>query len=170
MFKNLLLLISAVLMLSACGSDDCCKKDAKGGEAAPTSQNGNKFGEAFSTEGAVTYDEMLTQMGTSDSLAIKVKGKVSEVCQVKGCWMDIVSDDASKPAMKVKFKDYAFFMPKDLAGKQVVVNGYAFTEVTSVEELKHMAEDAKKSKEEIEKITAPAKELKFMASGVEILN
>jgi len=90
--------------------------------------------------------------------------------QAKGCWINIVSEDAAKPSMFVKFKDYGFFMPKDIAGKEVIMEGYAFKEVTSVDELRHYAEDEGKSKEEIAAITEPVEELKFMASGVLLLN
>jgi hypothetical protein len=71
--------------------------------------------------------------------------------------------------MFVKFKDYAFFVPKDIAGQEVLIEGVAYTEETSVEELRHYAEDAKKSAEEIAAITEPVKEKKFMASGVVLL-
>ena len=72
--------------------------------------------------------------------------------------------------MFVKFKDYGFFMPLDLSGKTVVMHGNAFVEETSVDELKHLAEDAGKSEDEIAKITAPKKEFKFLADGVVIVD
>ena len=72
--------------------------------------------------------------------------------------------------MRVTFKDYAFFMPKDLTGKRVVVEGYAYVDETPVDVLRHYAEDAGKSKEEIEKITEPKREVAYEASGVVILD
>jgi uncharacterized protein (UPF0335 family) len=60
-------------------------------------------------------------------------------------------------------------MPKDIVGKTVVLEGISKKEVTSVDELKHYAEDAKKSKEEIAKITEPKKEIKFEAKGVLVM-
>ena len=66
----------------------------------------------------------------------------------------------------VKFKDYGFFVPKDIEGEEVIVEGIAFIEETSVEDLKHFAEDAGKSKEEIESITEPSKSPGFLAHGV----
>jgi hypothetical protein len=68
--------------------------------------------------------------------------------------------------MKVKFKDYAFFVPKDIAGKEVVIKGMATTDTTTVEELRHYAEDAGKSQAEIDSITEPKIGYKFLASGV----
>lgn len=85
--------------------------------------------------------------------------------------MKIVSKkDAAKPQLFVKFKDYAYFMPKDLPGGQVVMKGKAYIEETSVDELRHYAEDDGKSPDEIAKIIEPKRELKFMADGVVVLD
>ena len=54
---------------------------------------------------------------------------------------------ADKQQSFVKFKDYAFFMPKDSKGQDVVVNGKAFVTEVSVDEQKHYAEDKGESKE-----------------------
>jgi Domain of unknown function (DUF4920) len=70
----------------------------------------------------------------------------------------------------VQFKDYGFFMPKDISGRKVVMQGYAFKALTPVDELKHYAEDEGKLKEEIEAITEPKEEIKFLASGVLLLD
>lgn len=134
-----------------------------------TSADGIHFGEVIDTTGMINYADLLAQMAVSDSVQAKVVGNVSGVCQTKGCWMNIVSDsDTSKIEMFVQFKDYGFFMPKDLAGKEVVMLGKAYREVTSVDDLKHFAEDEGLTAEEIAKITEPKTELKFMASGVMI--
>jgi hypothetical protein len=66
----------------------------------------------------------------------------------------------------VRFKDYGFFVPKDIADSQAVVHGKAFVSETSIEELKHYAEDAGKSEEEIAAITAPEVTYGFTADGV----
>ena len=128
------------------------------------------FGEKIDQQNVVSYDDMLTQFGASDSLKTKVIGTVESVCQAKGCWMNIVSENPEKPSMFVKFKDYGFFVPKDISGKKIIMEGYAFKEITPVDELRHYAEDEGKSKEEIAAITSPKEELKFMASGVLLLN
>jgi len=52
----------------------------------------------------------------------------------------------------VKAKDHAFLMPKDIVGKTVVAEGEATVKEVSEAMRKHLAEDAGKSKEEIEKI------------------
>mgnify|MGYP006180751099 CR=1 FL=1 len=44
--------------------------------------------------------------------------------------------------MKVTFKDYGFFVPLESAGKPVIMQGEAYYDTLSIEELKHYAEDA----------------------------
>jgi hypothetical protein len=132
---------------------------------------GKNFGETISQKGAISYDKLLTTMETKGGLEdVKVEGQVAKVCQNKGCWMTIVSDDATAEVMMVKFKDYGFFMPMDLSGKKVVMHGNAYIETTSVDDLRHYAEDEGLSEEEIAKITEPKKEYKFLADGVVILD
>lgn len=136
-------------------------------EAMEATEGGkyDSFGEVITDEGAVGFTEMVGQMATVDTFEGKVLGTVESVCQAKGCWINIVAD-GTEEEMFVKFKDYGFFMPKDIAGKQVILRGQAYKEETSVEELRHYAEDEGKSAEEIAAITEPITELKFMADGV----
>ena len=60
----------------------------------------------------------------------------------------------------VRFKDYGFFMPLDAKGT-VIINGNAYVSETSVEDLKHYAEDAGATDLEIEAIIAPETHLQF---------
>ena len=125
------------------------------------------YGEKIETIDPVSFEELLVQLDNQDTVVTQVKATVSSVCQKKGCWMNLVGEETGDDkSVFVKFKDYGFFMPMDIAGKQVVVRGKAYKEVTPVEELRHYAEDEGKSQEEIEAITEPVEELKFMADGV----
>ncbi|MEY3241902.1 MAG: hypothetical protein RIR11_3341 [Bacteroidota bacterium] len=126
------------------------------------------FGTTVNPKGAISYDALLTKMASVDSLNAKVTGKVSAVCKAKGCWMTMISEKPGQPDMRVTFKDYAFFMPKDIVGKTVVIDGFALVETTSVADQRHYAEDAGQSKEEIAKITTPKREMTFEAAGVVI--
>ena len=118
-------------------------------------------------DGSISSREMMHKydgMAVADTLQAKFTGVVKEVCQEKGCWMK-VELDGGEEAM-VRFKDYGFFMPKDISGKEVIINGYAFVEEMSVEDQKHYAEDGGKSEDEIAKITKPKKTFGFEANGV----
>ena len=70
----------------------------------------------------------------------------------------------------VKTKGHSFFMPKDIVGKTVLVEGTASMKEESEEKRKHYAEDAGKSKEEIKKIKGSAVELQMTAKGVKVLD
>jgi hypothetical protein len=162
MLKQLFALVAVTLTIGA------CQAQQKAIPSTTPATKGQTFGQAVSAEGAITYTQLLKQLQNKDSVAVKVVGTVDAVCQMKGCWMNIT--EANQPEMMVKFKDYGFFVPKDIAGRKVVMQGYAYREVTPVDELRHYAEDAGKSKEEIEKITEPKQELKFLATGVLLLD
>lgn len=167
MLKNISIWLIGTIMFAACTQGNNQTVDPNSSDPA---KDGKHFGAVINADNAITYDAMREKMAASDSLNLKVTGKVSEVCQKKGCWMTIVSDDPAAPAMRVTFKDYAFFMPKNLSGKHVVIDGYAYVETTPVEVLRHYAEDAGKSKEEIAAITQPQREVSFEAAGVLILD
>ncbi|MCC4214320.1 DUF4920 domain-containing protein [Leeuwenhoekiella parthenopeia] len=127
------------------------------------------FGADFKNEtilSAYELGEIYSNLKTGDTVKVTFEGPVKEVCQAKGCWMQV--DVGAEDPVMVKFKDYGFFVPKDLGGKRVVVHGMAFISEVPVEEQQHYAKDAGKSEAEIAAITLPKKSLGFTASGVKI--
>jgi hypothetical protein len=125
------------------------------------------FGDSISVDKAITNEEMLVQfdkLKPGDTLNIKFKSKINSVCQKKGCWMTLELP-SGKEAF-VKFKDYAFFVPKNAQNAEVIVNGKAYVSIESVEELKHYAKDEGKSQAAIDSIVAPKTNYSFMADGV----
>lgn len=130
-------------------------------------EKGVTYGAGTTNENTVSIADMEKKITADNKFEGKITGKVTEVCQEKGCWMKI--EKANGETMMVKFKNYGFFMPKDIVGKTVVLEGEALVKEVSVKQLKHYAEDAGKSKEEIEKIKEPKKETQFIAKGVLVL-
>ena len=131
-----------------------------------SAKNYQSFGAEINDANVLTKEEMMKQyqnLNEGDTIDVKFTSKVNSVCQAKGCWMRL---DMGENESFVKFKDYAFFMPKDIAGQDVIVEGKAFVEKTSVEDLQHFAKDAGKSQEEIDAITEPKLTLSFLSSGV----
>jgi hypothetical protein len=133
------------------------------GKAAP----GTIYGAKTTAEGAVDIAQVPALLKTKDTIPVKVKATVLNSCTKKGCWMNLVIDD--KNTAFVKMKDYSFFVPTDIENKTVVLEGIAFIKETSVEELKHYAEDAKKPQSEIDAIKEPKKEIRFLANGILVL-
>lgn len=125
---------------------------------------GATFGAGTTAEGAVEVSTLPTFLSDKESGNIKVIAKVTDVCPKKGCWMSLEMPD--KSTVFVKMKDYGFFVPLEMIGKTVVIDGEAKKITTSVDELKHYAEDAKKSKEEIDAITEPKDEIRLTANGI----
>jgi hypothetical protein len=146
-----------------------CKKET----VATGNQKQDKyafFGDSISDEKALSNDEILAQfdkLKAGDTLNVKFKSKIKNVCQKKGCWMTLVLPN-EKEAF-VKFKDYAFFVPKNAKDEEVIVNGKAFVSIESVEELKHYAKDEGKSQAAIDSIVTPKTTYSFMADGVLIV-
>jgi hypothetical protein len=125
------------------------------------------FGEKIEADDAKNTKKMLADynaMNQNDTLQSKFVAKVKEVCKAKGCWMKL--ELANGEEAMVKFKDYGFFMPMDIEGKEVVVNGLAFLEAMSVEDQKHYAEDGGATADELAKIIAPKRTYGFEADGV----
>ena len=138
---------------------------------APITEEGIQyFGEKIVADDPISYDEFLTKLEGNEEVNVKLKAKVESVCQAKGCWMNLVSDTGDDNGVFVKFKDYGFFMPKDISGRHVVVEGRGYKEVTSVDELRHYAEDEGLPEEEVLAIVEPKEEIKFMAFGVALLD
>ena len=129
-------------------------------------KKGMTFGAKITAAGAVTANELPTVLAGKESADIKVKGKVVEVCKSEGCWIRM--ETASGP-MLIKMKDHAFMVPLSMNGKTIVADGTATFKETSVETLKHYAEDAGKSKEEIDAIKEPKKEIVLQAKGILVL-
>lgn len=137
------------------------------GTLSAKAQKGDTFGDKVKPAGAIEGQSFLKQIEGKDSMNVKLKATILEVCQKKGCWMNV--DLGAGKTMMVRFKDYGFFVPKDANGRTAIMDGKAFREIITVDMLRHYAEDAGKSKEEIEKITADEERLSFEASGVLIL-
>ena len=130
----------------------------------PSAKAGISYGKKVTARNAVTLPQLEKNLSSDSLFSGKVEGTVVEVCKKKGCFMKLAR--ANGEPIMVKFTDYAFFMPQDIVGKTVVVEGTANVKETSVEQLQHFAQDAGKSKEEIALITQPKKDIEIVADGV----
>ncbi|WP_053975642.1 DUF4920 domain-containing protein [Mangrovimonas xylaniphaga] len=161
--KTFFSLFTVALLLVSCKNEskDLANQEAKK-EIAYVSY-GNSTG-ANNAIAASDLASLYESISAGDSLSTKVVAKVDEVCQAKGCWMKL--DLGDEKQVMVKFRDYGFFVPKNIAGKEVIINGMAYVSETSVAELRHYAQDAGESEEDIAKITDPERTYAFLADGV----
>ena len=131
-----------------------------------SAKKGTNFGAKTTLTGAIGANELPAVLVDKQTADVKVKGKVTEVCKSEGCWIRM--ETANGP-MLIKMKDHAFMVPLALNGKTIVAEGTAELKETTVEMLKHYAEDAGKSKAEIEAIKEPKKEIILQAKGILVL-
>ena len=137
-------------------------------DAIKPAAKGVIYGEAVTPAGtAVDVNDVQPKLQTG-TFTGKVTGRVKEVCKAMGCWMTLEKEDGT--TVMVKTKDHGYFMPQNLAGKTVVVAGTASVKEVPEETRKHLAKDAGKSDNEIQKIKGSQQELQVVASGVEVLD
>lgn len=154
--KRLLVVIPALLFATA-----LMAQPPKG-----KAKKGTVYGTQVDKKDAMPADNLHSFMEGKTAATVKVQGVVKEVCQAMGCW--VTMETANGPVM-VKMKDHAFYVPVALIGKNVVIEGEASVKETSVDMLKHYAEDAGKPQEEIDAITQPKKQMMLMASGIVVI-
>ncbi len=116
--------------------------------------------------GSIGLAELNKQMEGKTEMNVKLETQVESVCKVKGCWMTVAEEGTE--SIRVMFKDYAFFVPLDCEGREAVLEGRAYLDTTSVEWLRHYAEDAGASAEEIAKITEPEVAIAFEAESLRL--
>ena len=135
------------------------------GDAKP----GDWYGEQITVDGALNLRDVAAKLdgGSKFEGDTKIKAKIVDVCPKKGCWLKLEIDENTTAT--VKMKDYGFFLPLAAKGKTVVLDGKVELKTTSVAELKHYAEDAKKSQEEIDAIKEPVKEVRVLAKGIVVV-
>ncbi len=108
---------------------------------------------------------LMKDPAAQEGKTIAIEGKVKKACEKKGCWMEVAGTDEKGPGIRVKFKDYGFFVPLDSAGSTVKLEGVVSVTELSDERVKHY---------EGEGATVPrgkdgkAREVQVLASGVEL--
>lgn len=159
--KNLYF-IALVALLAACGGN------SSEGEETTTQTVEGRYGDStWMADNPITTAALLDSLQTSDSVFAVVSGEISEACQAKGCWMSM---DVDGQEIFVKFKDYGFFVPKNSAGYNATMQGWAYADTVSVADQIEKIKDSKKSDKEkdeaIAAVTEPKVNLTFMADGV----
>jgi hypothetical protein len=161
--------IASILALSlifiACKNEKSNEEAQVLAEADPVSYN--SFGAEITSESTLSAAEALEKFNSlkpGDTLELKFTSKINSVCKMKGCWM--ILELPEEEDVRVTFKDYGFFVPKDSEDTNVIVEGKAFLNEMTVEDQKHYAKDEGRSKAEIAAITSPEITRAFIANGV----
>jgi hypothetical protein len=162
--KSFNIILVFLVLLVGCKNN---QKPSEESENVQSERNYASFGKLIDFEGAIGGEEMLDEfqaLKDADTLETKFSAIVTDVCKSKGCWMKLNLKNGEE--VMVKFKDYGFFVPKEIEGREGVVNGIAFVDNMSVDDQRHYAEDAGESQEDIARIKEPKKTFEFEADGV----
>lgn len=158
--KNIFILSCSLVLLVSC-------KNEKAEQLVENQAVYESFGEKIVADDALTSEEMLNKyqsLKPGDTIDVKFKSAIKEVCKKKGCWMSIELPNDQETF--VKFKDYEFFVPKNADKSITIMSGKAFIDSVSVNQLRHYAKDGGKTEEEIAEIISPEVKYGFEANGV----
>lgn len=159
-----ILTIAALFIFQSCSQQP--SGETAGNEAELDSIAG-WYGEEFDLEGVIPASALLSMNAQDFDKEYVVETEILHSCRKKGCWMKVDMGEGNEP-MRVSFLDYGFFVPLVSDGRSAVMKGKAYIDTIDVEMLRHFAEDAGQSAEEIEAITEPEIEWSFEATGVYI--
>jgi hypothetical protein len=161
--KKLFIILSAASFFAI----SCNNKST---EKAPTEDStkivSNQFGIKFENLSPMLVADVANQVKEGKEFNGVMEGKIVDVCQKAGCWANLELPDGK--TMKVKFRDAKgeeYGIDINSVGKTIDVHGVGYMDTISVAMLKHYAEDAKASKEELDAITEPKISAVFKADG-----
>jgi hypothetical protein len=101
-----------------------------------------KLGMPLSVKEPVSIATLLAHPDDYTGKTVQVKGKIAEVCQMMGCWMDLVGDGGQK--IRIKVNDGEIVFPKDASGKTAVAEGrFTKTVLTREQAVAQAQEEAK---------------------------
>ena len=118
------------------------------------------YGENMPKGKAVDISVASKNLDTYANKPVKFKGRITQVCQMEGCWLMI---ESNAQAARIKTKDHAFVIPKDSKGEAIVFGQLKRVELKP-EVAKHLAEDAGTSASE----AIATSELQIIASSISI--
>ena len=129
-----------------------------GEPTAPAAPASASYGEAFADGTVVPVSAAIAAFDEHAGEPRRYSGRITEVCQAKGCWM-MLEDDGQ--VARVMFGDHAFSLPKEATGTAVVHGVLERRELTPAQ-VEHLSGDSGKG------IAAEPVEYRIVADGVRV--
>ena len=126
----------------------------------------NYFGKKINDHKSVGLKEFDVLANNTDTLFVKLKAGISEVCQEDGCWFRINLHNGKR--MIVLFDKDVYGIPKDVAGKHVMIEGKSYLQTRSEDEMKRFAKQAGELQWIIDTIKGTHIQRTFIAIGTVI--
>ena len=117
------------------------------------------YGKSFQVVAPIPLAELAKQTKKRINTKVQVEGPVHRVCTKKGCWMSLKD---GKVSMRIRFKDYGFFVPKKLsAGTTAIVEGILGQSTLSKAQANHLRKEGAE-------VNVTREELNLIAEGVQL--
>ena len=113
------------------------------------------FGKPLQGLPATTVEAVLAKPEAGK--AVRLEGTINSVCQNKGCWLTLKQGSRS---VHVTFEGYSFFVPKDVSGQPVVLEGKVVVKQPKADEVEHLKKEGAGE--------AAAGRISIEATGVEV--
>jgi hypothetical protein len=100
-----------------------------------------RLGKPLTLDAPVTLATLLAGADAMAGKTVQVSGKVTEVCEMAGCWMSLA--DTEGHLLRIKVEDGVIVFPKTAVGKAAIAEGklekFERTREELIEEGKHEA-------------------------------
>jgi len=111
------LLIFSLVVCFSCDSNDSEQKLLK--KPNPSGLYGNMS----KTDKVYGVDELIQNKDDYINSIVKVTGLIEEVCPMRGCWLQVISEDDKSKKIRFKVKDGDVVFPLSSKGRKVVAEG-----------------------------------------------
>ena len=118
------------------------------------------YGKPLPEGATVPVSEAIADFAAHADRPQRFSGRITEVCQAKGCWM-MLEDDGK--VARVMFGNHDFAIPKDSTGS-AVVHGVLTRKTLTPAQVEHLSGDSGKG------IAAEPVEYRITADGIEIVS
>lgn len=110
-------------------------------EPVETREDGSRlYGSVMSETDVTPLATILSGASEYAGQVVKTEGEITQVCQRMGCWMEIRAEEGS-PGIRVPMAGHSFFLPRDLSGSRVTVEGTVVVAELDEETRAHLAEE-----------------------------
>jgi hypothetical protein len=158
--------MSAQVRLCCLSALVCLAMTAIGCQSEPSSPPDTTvqtYGTSVDTASAQAAEEVAAEPSALDGATVTVSGRISTVCQKKGCWLALETGTGMPIRVLVPRTDdgYEFTVPTTLAGQATVTGTLQTVELDEATQ-KHLAEDGA--------APAPAQEVQIAATGIRVVS
>jgi hypothetical protein len=170
----IVLAISVTLLITGCAEKsemaekgEMAEMDKKAERTEVTGQYGN----ALTVTEVTNVSDILADPENFDGKRVLVEGKITDVCEMMGCWIMLQGDD---PTMNIRFKveDGVIEFPMEVKGKMARAEGIVSVKMLTVEEQitqgQHHAEETGATFDE-STVTGPKQQIQLSGEGAIVL-